>query len=425
VVFAVVVGTLALAAAGCGSGEHLACAPLEYERPGSPALILASDLPLQGAERVEARQINDAIRAELKARGFKAGDHTVGFQACDDSTAAAGHSDPGKCAANANEYANNPQVIAVIGPLDSRCATALIPVLNQAPDGAIPIVSATNTYPCLTRGGAGCDLTEPGKYYPSGKRNYVRVIANDVFQAAALAEFAGRRGVRKVFVLHDREAYGVGMATSFRRAAEHLGLEVVGFEGWDSSGRGYTALFDKVASTGADAVFLGGLIDTSSSRLINDKVAVLGPNDGSVKLLAPDGFERESTIAAAGTAANGMYVAAVGVTAGELPEAARAFAAKLGRNRLDARAIYGGQAAAVMLDAIARSDGTREDVIEKLFATHVTNGLLGAFRFDQHGDPVAAAGPIVGFTILEAAPRLEVAATIYPRSSTVRAAARS
>jgi branched-chain amino acid transport system substrate-binding protein len=312
----------------------------------------------------------------------------------------------------------------VIGTLDSRCATSVIPILNQAPDGAIPIVSATNTYPCLTQGGAGCDLTEPGKYYPSGKRNYVRVIANDVFQAAALAEFAHQRGIEKVFVLHDREAYGVGMATSFRRAAEHLGLDVVGFEEWDASGRGYASVLDEVKSSGADAVFLGGLIDASSGRLIRDKVAVLGPNDGRVKLLASDGFERERTIAAAGTAANGMYVAALGVTAGELPEAARVLATELGGDGLDDRAIYGGQAAAVMLDAIARSDGTREDVIEKLFETHVTNGLLGAFRFDQQGDPVAATGPIVGFTILDAAPRPEVAATIYPRGSIVRAAAR-
>src|SRR4051794_14788721 len=163
VTFGAVVGVLVLAAAGCATEEHLACAPLEYEGPGSPSLILASDLPLRGAERAQARQINSAIRAELRERGFKAGDHTVGFQACDDSTAAAGRSDPGTCSANANEYAGNPQVIGVIGAFDSRCATAVIPVLNQAPDGPIPIVSATNTYPCLTEGGAGCDLTEPGK----------------------------------------------------------------------------------------------------------------------------------------------------------------------------------------------------------------------------------------------------------------------
>ena len=180
-----------------------------------------------------------------------------------------------------------------------------------------------------------------------------------------------------------------------------------------------------MASAGADAVFLGGLAGPSVGRLIEDKVAVLGPNDGGVKLLAPDGFEREKTIAAAGTAANGMYLAAVGVTAGELPAAARKLAARLGGDALDARAIYGGQAAAVMLDAIARSDGTRDDVTAKLFETHVTNGLLGTFRFDANGDPAAATGPIVGFTILEAAPQLEVAATIYPRSSTVRAASRS
>ena len=387
-------------------------------------MIVASDLPLHGAARTQARQINAAIRVELKARKFKAGAHTIGFQACDDSTATAGGSDLGACAANADSYVDNDQVIGVIGPLDSRCATILIPALNQAPDGGIPMVSPTNTYPCLTRGGAGCDVSEPGKYYPSGKRNYLRVAANDVFQAAALAEFARTSGVRKVFVLHDTEAYGVGVATSFRRAAEHLGLDVVGFEAWETAATDYVSLFEKVRSARADAVFLGGLVSQNGGKLIKDKVSVLGPNDEDVKLLAADGFERRATVTAAGAAADGMYLAVAGVPRSELSETAEAFVGRVGSREPDATAIYGGQAAAIMLDAIARSDGTRDDVTAKLFRTRVTNGLLGSFRFDANGDPVAATGPVVGFTIVKAAKPLEMEATIYPRSSTIRAAGR-
>ena len=54
---------------------------------------------------------------------------------------------------------------------------------------------------------------------------------------------------------------------------------------------------------------------------------------------------------------------------------------------IDPYAIYGGQAAQVMFDAIAASDGTRSDVIKKLFETKVTDGLLGSFKFDANGDP--------------------------------------
>ena len=43
-----------------------------------------------------------------------------------------------------------------------------------------------------------------------------------------------------------------------------------------------------------------------------------------------------------------------------------------------------------MLDAIAASDGSRSDVISKLFASDVQNGLLGTFTFSEDGDPVAS-----------------------------------
>ncbi len=423
-----VVGGLALAAVGCGVSRASSCTQIEYEGNGSPDHILVSDLPLHGASETPALQINDAIRAELKARMYKAGGYTIGFQACDDSTEQAGRSDPGTCSANASAYADDDRVIGVIGTLDSRCAAILIPVLNQAPGGGIPMVSPSNTYPCLTRGGAGCDVSEPGKYYPSGRRNYLRVVPNDVFQGAANAEFARDKGVGRVYVLHDNEAYGFGMATSFRNAAESLGIEVVGFEGWDPAASSYASLFEKIRSSDVDAVFLGGLSDQNGARVIRDKVAVLGPNDGAVKLLASDGFATRQAIDAGGVAAAGMYVSAVGVPYRELSDKARAYADEFaadhpGGRPLDPKAIYGAQAAQVMLDAIAKSDGTRADVTARLFETKVTDGLLGTFGFDANGDPADATGTVVGFTIFKAAGGLKVERTIEPEGATVRAAA--
>lgn len=425
----VVVCGLALVVAGCGKSVAAACARVEYPGAGAPALVLVSNLPLRGASRTTSLQINDAIRAQLKTRRFKAGDHTIGFQACDDSTADAGRSDSGRCAENASTYADDDKVIGVIGPLDSRCAAILIPALNLAPDGGIPIVSPTNTYPCLTRGGAGCDISEPDKYYPSGRRNYFRVVANDVFQGAAAAEFARDSGVRRVYVLHDSEAYGVGIATSFRAAAKSLGIEIVGFEGWSPGASSYASLFEKVRSRRADGVFLGGLIEQNGARVIDDKVRVLGSNNGDVRLLASDGFAKQQTIDETGSAADGIYVAAAGVSASGLPAAARAFAEDfaadyLGGRPLDPRAIYGAQAAAVMLDAIAKSDGTRGDVMAKLVETRVTDGLLGTFAFDPNGDPTDATGPIVRFTIFRVAGGFKIETAIDPGASTVRAAER-
>jgi ABC-type branched-subunit amino acid transport system substrate-binding protein len=40
----------------------------------------------------------------------------------------------------------------------------------------------------------------------------------------------------------------------------------------------------------------------------------------------------------------------------------------------------------VLLDAIAKSDGTRADVASRLLDTKVTDGILGTFKINSDGD---------------------------------------
>ena len=183
----------------------------------------------------------------------------------------------------------------------------------------------------------------------------------------------------------------------------------------------------KVEGTGADGLFLGGLIDENGAQLIKDKVAVLGPNDGKVKLFAPDGFTTQATIDQSGTAAAGMFMSVAGVPTDQFKGTALKFidgllAGPLAGKTVDPYAIYGGQSAQIMLDAIAASDGTREDVIKQLFATTVTDGLLGSFSFNENGDPKDASGAVVGFTIYKATDTLVPETTISPKPATVTAA---
>ena len=53
-------------------------------------------------------------------------------------------------------------------------------------------------------------------------------------------------------------------------------------------------------------------------------------------------------------------------------------------------ALYAAQATEVMLDAIARSNGTRQSVTRALFASCVHNGILGSFCLNANGDPTVA-----------------------------------
>jgi branched-chain amino acid transport system substrate-binding protein len=431
------VAVFALAAAGCGGDDgggapealpSSSCTGIEYKGDGDPDYIIASDLPLQGSSRTQTEQMVAAIRYALDQADWKAGDYNIGYQVCDDATAQAAKWDSGKCSTNSNAYAANDKVIGVIGTFNSGCAAIEIPVLNQAPDGGIGMVSPANTYPCLTVNlPGGCDTTEPDKYYPSGTRNYIRVVAHDAYQGAAAAEFMQSHGVKSVYILNDKEAYGLGIATTTRKAAESLGIKIAGFEAWDPKATSYTSQMQKIKSTGADAVFLGGLIDENGAQVIKDKVAVLGPNDGAVKLLAPDGFTQQSTIDESGTAAKGMFMSIAGVPIDTFKGAALEFidglqAGPLAGKAIDPYAIYGGQAAQVLLTAIGASDGTRSDVIAKLFETNVTDGLLGSFKIDENGDPENASGAVVGFTFYKATDELVTDTVISPKPEVVAAA---
>jgi len=228
-------GALAFAATGCGGGgggggggeakalPSASCGAVRYGGEGKPDVLIASDLPLQGANRSLTTEMADAVDFVLSRRDYKAGGKKVGYQSCDDSTAQAGSWDSAKCSSNARSYANDKSVIGVVGTFNSGCAKLEIPVANRAPDGPLAYVSPANTYPGLTISGPGTESGEPDNYYPTGKRNYARVVWNDQFQGAADAQFAKEQGLTKVYVLTDKETYGLGIATLFSSSVRTAG----------------------------------------------------------------------------------------------------------------------------------------------------------------------------------------------------------
>src|SRR6187431_3131961 len=127
---ALVVGVLALTAAGCGGDDDdgdggaadtsasdggggvealpsSMCSDIEFEGDGEPDVLVASDLPLQGSSRTQTIQMTEAIRKVLADANYKAGDLNVAYQSCDDATAQAAKWDSAKCNQNAQQYASN------------------------------------------------------------------------------------------------------------------------------------------------------------------------------------------------------------------------------------------------------------------------------------------------------------------------------
>jgi branched-chain amino acid transport system substrate-binding protein len=352
------------------------CGPVVYKGSGSPDYIVPSDLPLQGAIRHQTVQISRAMIWALAQQGWKAGQYKIGYQSCDDSTAQTGGWDTAKCATNARLYASNRSVIGVLGTFNSGCAKIIVPVLNRVHLG---MVSPANTNPGLTK---KWDPGEPNKYYPTGTRNYARVVATDDIQGPADALWTKSLGIKKVFVLNDKQTYGFGVASTYRSAAKKLGLNVVGFQGWDAKQSSYEALANSIKASGAQAVFLGGIACNNGAKLMQDIKSV----NPSIKLQMPDGF---SDPGANGAVANGAYISVAGAPPSALTGAGATFVKSFGKQVgtvPNPYAAYGAQAMLVMLQAIAKSGGDRAKATSGLFGLTITNGILGNFTINAAGD---------------------------------------
>jgi branched-chain amino acid transport system substrate-binding protein len=324
------------------------CDGLYYERTGPPELLIVSDLPLESSAHTAMRQMTQAIKLTLKDRGFRAGRYSVGYVVCDDSGPAAEWSAK-RCVGNARAAVHNTKVIGVIGMLDSGCARVELPVLGAA---KVVLVSPLNTAPDLTR---------------SHVASVARLSAPDDVQVDAAARFLREQGARTVAMLSDRTRRGNEYRSAFARAARRLGLRA------RTRGR-------------ADSVYLGGALSARTRADLRSahRLAPAGP------IVLSAGYGPAAQLAAeTGPPAEGVYLAVAGLPIERLPEQGDRFVtrfeAAIGTSP-HPYAVYAAQAARVLLDAVAASDGSRTSVGRAVLATKATGELIGSISFDQNGD---------------------------------------
>ena len=267
----------------------------------------------------------------------------------------------------------------MIGPYHSFCAMLEIPILNRAPGGAVALVSASNTAPELTRG-------PPDFLYPTGVRNYVRVIAGADVEGVAHALLARDLRLSRVYLLAAIETDSRARITvPFRRAAARLHVGLAGSDRYGVDPKAYAALTERVARSRADGVVIDGSVGSGGGALIKALRARLGPR---VAIMVSDQFYVGDLLDSAGSAAHGVYLAVSESFPDAMSLTARAtrFATSFGSAARRGNAMNAAQAAEVVLDAIARSDGTRAGVLRSLRSLRVKDGILGSFAFDRNGD---------------------------------------
>ena len=334
-------------------------------------VIISTDLPLQGASADASRDTNRAVHMVVDAYNATSTKFEVEVKEYDDSTAAKGGWDDAVCAKNASDHVANADEVAVMGTYNSGCAKIIVPVLNQDPNGPMLMVSHANTNPGLTK---TWDPGEPEIFYPTGKRNYARVVTTDDYQGKAAAQFVAQElKLKKCFVINDNQTYGQGVAQAFVDEAKVQNIEILGNEAWDAKQPNYSAFFEQIKATNPDCLYVGGIYDNNGGQLVKDKVKVLGDNT-ALPMMGPDGFTGYTDLQAQ-PEAEGMFLSFAGLDQSTLlaqggagADLVKAYKEKYGKDPVGSYPLYGVAAMQVILDAIAKSDGSRKSITDAVFS---------------------------------------------------------
>ncbi len=357
---------------------------------GGSTVDIYSSLPLQGASTAQTDPMVNGIKLALSQAGNKAGSFNVNYQSLDDSTAAAGKWDPGQTAANARKVAADPKAVYYIGEFNSGASEVSIPILNQA---GVPMVSPANTYVGLTTDLPGSAPGEPQKYYPTGKRNYLRIVPIDSIQAAADLIAMKQAGCTKVAVANDKEAYGAGLATLLGLEKGFYGVTITSDTGIDPTSPNFRSYASTIQGQGADCFFFSGIVSNGAVQITKDVHAALP----KAKIFGPDGVctssytsQKDGGVPASIDPLMECTVATQDLAA--YPGGKQflaAYKAKYGSAEPDPYAIYGYEAMKLGLDTIAKLGSKGNDksaVLAALFATTSRSSVLGNYGFDKNGD---------------------------------------
>ena len=387
------VGLLVVAATGiaaCGSSSSSTSSTSSGGGGGANTVDIYSSLPLQGASSAQTMPMVNGIKLALSEANNKAGTFTVNYQSLDDSTAQAGKWDPVPTGANARKAAQDGKAVYYIGEFNSGASKLAIPILNQV---GLAEVSPANTYQGLTTSEPGSLPGEPQKYYPTGKRTYLRIVPRDKIQAAALLKTMKADGCSKVAVANDKDTYGAGLATLIGLQKATYGITVTSNTGIDPKAPNYRTYAQTIKSQGADCFVFSGIVANGGVQMTKDVAQAL-PN---AKIYGPDGM---CTSTWTNPAMGGVplsidkhiqcTVATQNLTSypgGKTFLAA--YKAKYGSGNPDPYAIYGYEAMKLGLDTIAGLGAKGNDkasVLAALFAIKARASVLGTYGFDANGD---------------------------------------
>ncbi|HLD41118.1 MAG TPA: branched-chain amino acid ABC transporter substrate-binding protein [Candidatus Omnitrophota bacterium] len=274
---------------------------------------------------------------------------------------------PSQAVAMAKRLAADPDVLAVVGHVNSSCSLSAAPIYQNA---RMAQISPSSSNPEISR---------------KGFDTFFRTCATDDIQAPQAAYFAFERlKAKKVFVIDDKTTYGKGIADEFEKEIRRLGSAVLGHEGIMQGEKDFTPLLTKIKGLSPDLIFFGGMYPEGALLVRQAKNLGL-----SSQWLGGDGIYVNSFIDLAKEDAEGIYCTFIGADVSSMESAKHyleTYTARFGRQRGPYSA-YAYDAANIIIEAIRKAGKKdRSAVLAQVRATKDFPGVVGLTSFDQKGD---------------------------------------
>ena len=274
--------------------------------------------------------------------------------------------DPKQAVSIANKFINQ-KAAALVGHWNSSCS---IPASEYYDRANMVMISPATTNPKLTL---------------QGFKRVFRVCGTDDQQGNVAARFVLKTlKPKRVAVIHDKTAYGQGLADFFQKALGGA-AEVVYYGGIVQRDPDYKAVLTAIKEKKPEVLFFGGIYP-EAARLVRQakEVGLTAP------MITGDGVYDPTFINIAGKAADGTYVT-FGKDASGLPTAKgfnEKYRSKYGEP--GPYSIYAYDAATIVLTAIKETGTTDGAKVAEYISRTTFKGAFGDISFDKNGDVAIA-----------------------------------
>jgi branched-chain amino acid transport system substrate-binding protein len=369
-----VLGTALTGCAGGNTGGSSQPAPQPSSdnssaNAGTQKLVIATVGPLSGqySDYGSTAKAGAEYALKQKQEEFKKLGFDIELLAQDDQA------DPKQGVAVAEMLISNPDVIGVVGHVTTGASITASVKYDQE---KLVMVSPSAT---------GSNLTE------EGKKAVHRICARDDQQGSKAAIYAKNQlGVKTAYLVHDKQAYGQGLADEVKKQFEKDGVQVVGYEGITAGEKDYSAVINQIVAANPDMIYFGGYYSDAG-------IFVKQAREKGFKgiFMGGDGFDSADLVKIAGPAAEGVvFTSTVGdITATEEGKKWVADFEQATGQKVGIFTSFGYDAMNVLLnglqEAIKANGGkkpTREQVLEAVHKTKDFQGQFVKVSFNDKGD---------------------------------------